>query len=275
MEQIWDYISKPKFFLSAAVVVAAFLIWLALRQGHKKYIAEGKAKGDKATLVRVMFGILQFLIVLGAILVILQMNGVNVNSVVAGLGLLSAIVGFALQDVLKDIFMGIHIISDHFFSVGDVVKYQDIEGEVIGFTIKTTTLRNIYDNNITTICNRNISEITKMPSSAMVDIDLPLSYEEDVKKVHKVLTEICAQINDAEGFDCCIYKGTQSFSDSAVIYKLRFFCAPGDKPERVRDAMRIIQNGLVAADIRIPYRQLDVHTSSQIIHVEEKNDQLQ
>lgn len=128
MEQIWDYISKPKFFMSAAVVVAAFLIWVALRQGHKKYIAERKAKGDKATLVRVMFGILQFLIVLGAILVILQMNGVNVNSVVAGLGLLSAIVGFALQDVLKDIFMGIHIISDHFFSVGDVVKYQDIEG---------------------------------------------------------------------------------------------------------------------------------------------------
>lgn len=108
--------------------------------GHSKYVAEGKAKGDKATLVRVMFGILQFLIVLGAILVILQMNGVSVNSVVTGLGLLSAIVGFSLQDVLKDIFMVIHIISDHFFSVGDVVKYQDIEGEVIGFTIKTTTL---------------------------------------------------------------------------------------------------------------------------------------
>ena len=260
MDQIWDYITKPKFFLSAAVVVGAFILWLALRQGHKKYVAAGKAKGEKATLVRVMFGILQFLIVLGAVLIILQMNGVNINSVVAGLGLLSAIVGFSLQDVLKDIIMGIHIISDHFFSVGDVVSYQNIEGEVIGFTIKTTTLRNINDHTITTICNRNITEITKMQKSAQVDIDLPLSYEENVKKVHTVLADICEQIGKLEGIDRCVYKGTQSFEESAIIYKLRFFCPPGDKPERTRDAMRVIQNGLEAADIHIPYNQLDIHT---------------
>ncbi|MGN1108795.1 MAG: mechanosensitive ion channel family protein, partial [Oscillospiraceae bacterium] len=262
-DQIWDYISKPMFLLSVAVVVGAFALWLALRQGHKKYVAAGKAKGEKATLVRVMFGILQFLIMLGAVVIILQMNGVNINSVVAGLGLLSAIVGFSLQDVLKDIAMGIHIISNHFFSVGDVVSYQDIEGEVISFTINTTTIRNIYDQTITTICNRNISEITKMQKSAQVDIDLPLSYKESIKKVHTVLADICEQIGKLEGIDRCIYKGTQSFDDSAVIYKLRFFCPPGDKPERTRDAMRVIQNGLDAADIHIAYRQLDVHTSQQ------------
>ncbi|MGN1340985.1 MAG: hypothetical protein ACI4WS_11890, partial [Oscillospiraceae bacterium] len=65
MDQIWQYISKPKFFLSAAVVVGAFLLWVALRKGHNKYVAAGKAKGEKATLVRVSFGVLQFLIVLG------------------------------------------------------------------------------------------------------------------------------------------------------------------------------------------------------------------
>ncbi len=262
MDKVWEYISKPEFFLSAAVVVGAFLVWFALRQGHRKYIAAGKAKGEKATLVRVMFGVFRSLIILGAVLIILQMNGVNVNSVVAGLGLLSAIVGFALQDILKDIIMGVHIISDHFYSVGDVIKYGDIEGEVISFTIKSTTIRSIYDRNITTICNRNITEITKMNKSAQVDIDLPLSYEEDVKKVHTVLFGICEEIGRIDGIDSCVYKGTQSFEDSAVIYKLRFFCPPENKPERYRDAMRVIQNRLGEAGIKIPYNQLDIHTFS-------------
>lgn len=263
MNELWDYISKPKFYLTVAIVVGAVMLWLIVRQGHKKYLAAGKAKGQKATIVRVAFGIIRTLIILGAVLAILQLNGVNVSSVVAGLGLLSAIVGFALQDVLKDIFMGIHIITDHFFVVGDVVKYGDIEGEVVGFTIKTTTIKSIIDQNITTICNRNITEITKMPKSTQVDIDLPLSYEEDIKKVHKVLSDICSKIGNIKGIDRCIYKGTQDFEDSAVIYKLRFFCPPADIPERRRDALRVIQNGLEDAGIHIPYNQLDVHNISK------------
>ncbi len=259
MEHLWKVITSPKILISVALAVGAAALWLAIRKGHKRYVAAGKAKGEKTTIVRVALGISRFLIISGTLLTILQINGVDVSSAVAGLGLLSAIVGLALQDALKDTIMGIHIMSDHFFSVGDVVKYRDIEGVVVGFTIKTTTLRNIYDQTITTICNRNISEITKMPQSAQVDIDLPLSYEESPKKIHTVLQDLCTQIDGLDGIDRCVYKGTQEFADSAVIYKIRFFCLPENKPERTRDALRVIQNGLEAADIHIPFNQLDVH----------------
>ena len=65
---------------------------------------------------------------------------------------------------------------------------------------------------------------------------------------------------NVEGIDCCEYKGTQAFADSAVIYKLRFFCSPENKPQLNRDAHRIIQDGLEEANIQIPYNQLDIHT---------------
>lgn len=260
MEKLAEFISTAEFFTSIVIIAAALLLWAGIRKLQQKYVSSGKAKGEKATFVRVLFGVLRAVIVLGAMLFILQVNGVNVSSILAGLGLLSAIVGFSLQDVLKDLFMGIHIINDHFFLVGDVVRYGDIEGEVIGFTMNTTKLRNIVDNTVTTICNRNISEITRLPKSSMVDIDLPLSYEEDTKKVHKVLSEICEKIGNAEGIERCEYKGTQAFADSAVIYKLRFFCPPENKPQLNRDAHRIVQDGLEAAGIKIPYNQLDVHT---------------
>lgn len=260
MEKLWTYVTTPKFAVSSLIVLAAVGLWIALRRGYKKYISLEQAKGQRATLVRISFGLFQLLVAVGAVILVLQVNGQNVNSILAGLGLISAIVGLSLQDVLKDYLMGIHIIKDHYFTVGDVVKYEDIEGEVIAFTMQTTTLRNIDDNTVTTICNRNITEITKLPSSCMVNIDLPLSYDEDVKKVNKVLAEIAVEIAKIHGIDRCVYKGTQSFDSSAIVYRLRFFCPPADKPERRRDALRTVQAGLESADIHIPYEQLDVHT---------------
>lgn len=260
MEQFWAYVTTPKFAISAIIIAVAFGLWFVLRRGYKKYISMEQAKGQRATLVRISFGLMQLLVVVGAIVLVLQVNGENVNSILAGLGLISAIVGLALQDVLKDYLMGIHIIKDHYFMVGDVVKYEDIEGEVIGFTMQTTTLRNIDDNTVTTICNRNITEITKMPASSMVNIDLPLSYDEDMGKVNKVLADIAVQIEAVSGIDRCIYKGTQDFGKSAIIYRLRFFCPPANKPERRRDALRVVQIGLEAADIHIPFDQIDVHS---------------
>lgn len=259
MTEFLNFISSPKIIISLIVCILAFLMWLAIRKAHKRYISAEKAKGEKSTLIRVTFGMLQSLIVAGAMLLTLQINGINVTSAVAGLGLLSAIVGLALQDVLKDSIMGVNIMSDHFYSVGDVVKYKEIEGVVIGFTMKTTTLRNIYDQTITTICNRNISEITKMPQSSQVDIDIPFSYDEDYKNVNDVLENICEQISRLEGIDSCVYKGIQRFADSAVIYKIRLLCLPETKPEITRAALRVIQHSLDERNLHIPYNGLDVY----------------
>ena len=259
IEHFWRWLKSPQALTSAVIVVLAIVLWKTVRRLYKKYIQVGNSKGERTTLVRVLFSTARFLIVGGAGLVILEVNGVNVTSLVAGLGLLSAIVGLALQDFLKDVIMGIHIITDHFFSVGDVVRYGDIEGVVIGFTMKTTRLRNIYDQTITTVCNRNISEITKMPQQMMVDLDLPLPYEEDCRRIHAVLQGVSRQIGELPGIIRCEYKGTQDFADSAVIYKIRFYCLPEEMPERRRNALCVVQERLADENISIPYNQLDVH----------------
>lgn len=127
MEQLWNYVTTPRFAISVIIVAVAVGLWFILRRGYRKYISLEQAKGQCATLVRISFGLFQLLVVISAIILVLQVNGENVNSILAGLGLISAIVGLALQDVLKDYLMGIHIIKDHYFMVGDVVKYEDIE----------------------------------------------------------------------------------------------------------------------------------------------------
>lgn len=238
--QLWIHLS-----ISVAIVLAAVILWRIYKKACAKYLT-GMDK-EKHTIFRVLIDILKYVVIVGILLLILQINGVNVSSAIAGLGIASAIVGLALQDVLKDVIMGINIVTENFFSVGDVVEYQEIEGVVTKLTLRTTKIQSIVDQSVTTVCNRNISEIKKC--SSQVDIDIPLSYDEDVRKVHTVMQKISEKIAAIDGIERSIYKGTESFDESAVIYKMRFFCPPEKKPDLRRSALTVIQDELLLANL--------------------------
>ena len=107
------------------------------------------------------------------------------------------------------------------------------------------------------VANRHITKIKKL--THMVDIDLPLSYEDNRADVYRVLLSICNNIRKISGIEKCELKGTQNFEESAVIYKIRFFCEPNDRPDIRREVMKTIQDGLAEGGIKIPYRQIDIH----------------
>lgn len=260
MEKVISKLVSPRFISSMLILFGALILWFGLKKLLGRYtgILErlGNLDGKYRTLSKVGIEVVRSVLFLLLVLILLQMNGVNVSSLIAGFGIASAIIGLALQDVLKDTIMGIHIITDHFYDIGDVVRYGDMEGVVVSFTMKTTKIESLTDHSVMTICNRNISEIVR--SSNMICINIPLSFEENVKKVHSVLKEICERIEKIEGIEKCVYKGTQSFEDSAVLYRIHLFCPPERKPDMQREAMRVIQDGLDEADISIPYRSLNV-----------------
>ena len=67
-------------------------------------------------------------------LIVLQLFGINVSSMLAGVGIVSIVVGFALQDALKDIIRGIYswhqglsslLRLDHFLAVEVKVAHFD------------------------------------------------------------------------------------------------------------------------------------------------------
>ncbi len=84
-----------------------------------------------------------FVIVFGG-LIILQNFGVNVMSLLAGLGLGGLALALAAQDTAANVFGSITIILDRPFQVGDWVKVGDTEGfiEEIGF--RSTRIRTMY-----------------------------------------------------------------------------------------------------------------------------------
>ena len=75
----------------------------------------------------------------------------NVSSLLAGVGILSVIIGLAVQDALKDIIRGFSILSDEYFNIGDIILYKEITGKVItlrfkGYKNKRYIYKQYYNN---------------------------------------------------------------------------------------------------------------------------------
>ena len=135
---------RKEIYISIAIIVFAFIIYFLIKKLiHKIMIKnETNSKLDRKhkTYMKLFNNIIKYILIIITVLAIMQVNGINVSSLVAGLGLASAIAGLALQDALKDIIMGINIIVDDYFAVGDVVKINGVEGKVIEVGLKTTKM---------------------------------------------------------------------------------------------------------------------------------------
>ena len=107
---------------------------------------------------------------------------------------MSAIVGLSLQDALKDIIMGFNIIIDSYFSVGDVIKIDDVEGKVVELGVKSTKLKDVNTENVLVIANRNIVKALRL--SEQLIIDIPIPYEEKTDKIETIIDKIVLQIKE-------------------------------------------------------------------------------
>ncbi len=257
MENIQKYLISAQFLTSVVIVAICILLWVLIRRLAKKIIKRRKISGKNATSTKTVFSIIKYLITLFALLTVLQVNGINVSSLITGLGVVGIVVGFALQDILKDFIMGTNILWDNFFSVGDVVKYNDIEGKVISFNLKVTKISDIKTGNIFTVCNRNISEIEKL--SDWVVINIPVGYHEDKAEVTKVIKQICKQIETSSDVNSCEYKGVNELSQNAIYYMINVHCKPEIRYAVKRQALGVIQDAFYKNNITVPYNQLDVH----------------
>lgn len=248
------HIPWEKVLTAAGIVVGAVLLWLVLKRAYNHYVGK---KGSKSKLARISFSVLRTLLATIVVLMILDICGVNITSAVAGLGIASAVVGLAVQDILKDVIMGLHIVSDSFFEVGDCVEINGQEGIVRKFTMKTTKIERLLDGSLVSFCNRNIEEARVL--SRLQYFDIPLAYTTDADTARRVLTAACETVAKQDGFDDCRFLGTQAFADSAILYKICISGSPEQKFSLYRRAMSTIQDELAAAGIAVPFNQLDVH----------------
>ena len=261
VKDLWETDVARRIIISIGVILVALIIWFIVKKiinSYRKKTGVDKIVRPSSSVQYVIYDTIKVTVFLILVITILQINGVNVTSLVAGVGVASAVIGLALQDFLKDIIMGVHVLMDNFYQLGDLVKYEDEEGIVEEFNLRTTKIRSIASGDLITICNRNINYIAKSSPEVYLHINLP--YEVPVERAHKVMERIAEEARKDEEIEDCLFLGTTGFESSAMDYLLKVVCGkPEWKLRCRRSALKTVQIVLEDEHIEIPFTQMDVH----------------
>ena len=262
MKNILDLVFQNKIVLIGITVLFFFISYEIIKRFINRQLnrisKDNKLKTKKhTTYLKLLKSIVKYIIIILSALIILQICGINVTSMVAGLGIIATLIGLALQDAFKDIIAGFNIILDDYFSVGDFVEVDGIQGNILEIDLKCTKIKDITNDNILVIGNRNI--IKALHISPVVDIEIPLPYEEDTLKMEKIINNIIKETKEKEDVKDVLYLGINRFADSAIIYKIRLIVPIESRFVAKRNTLRRIKLTLDKEKITIPYTQIDIH----------------
>lgn len=261
MQELSDNILLVNIIKSLITIGISYIIYITIINMLTKNIDKGKIKiiatKKTKTYIKLIKSIIRYIFIILTIIVLLEVNGVNISSMLAGVGIISIIIGFAIQDALKDIIKGFDILSDSYYQVGDVIKYDDIIGKVLVIGLKTTKVEDVNTFNIVSISNRNIEKVEVV--SNLINIDIPLPYELKTSDAEEVIAKIIEKINKHQGVEKAEYRGVNELGDSAIKYQIKVYCDPTIKVQMRRDALGYIIKTLEENNISVPYNQIDIH----------------
>ena len=267
MIKIIDSIYFVALIKSLVYIIVAIIVYEIIRKIVIKSLNRNKKRLNNVhfqrvkTIQNLILSIVKYTIIIITIVTILSVWGFNVTTLVAGLGLGTAIIGLAFQDLAKDIIAGFAIITEGQYEVGDTIEIDKFMGEVTSISLKTTEITNFKGAKYI-VSNRYMDKVINYsdnPLLAIVDISTP--YEEKTDKTEKVLKDMIEEINgkvpNAEG-DILLW-GIQSLSDSAVVYRISVPAKAMKHFETERYLRKQIKDHLDKAGISIPYNQIEVH----------------
>lgn len=187
--------------------------------------------------------------------------GINVSSLLAGLGITTAIIGLAFQDLAKDLIAGISIITEDQYEVGDTIEVDGFMGEVVFLGLKTTRIRN-YKGATKIIANHNMDKIINYSlNNSLAIVDVSTGYDHTPEEVEIVLNNLAKELNgtikNATG-DIQVW-GINELADSGVVYRVVVEVKSMEQFGVERYLRKEIKKALTTANIKIPYQQIEVH----------------
>lgn len=165
-----------------------------------------------------------------ALILILQNLGYQVTALLGGLGVAGIAVGFALQNILGDIFSFISIYFDKPFEIGDFIIVGNDMGTVEKIGVKSTRIKTLQGEQLV-ISNQQLttSRINnyKTLKKRRVEFSFGVKYEtphQKMKKIPQLVENIVQQIPQAK-FDRAHFKNLGDFS---LNYEVVYYIDDGD-----------------------------------------------
>jgi len=221
-------------------LITLVLIWsvwsiLNLNREHQKAKMMLKGRPGAAKLMEPMTTFFKLLVLLVGSLFWLNNIGVNVSTVLAGLGVGGLALALALQKPIEDMMGALTLFTQVPIRVGDFCRYGDITGTVEDIGLRTTRLRTLT-NTLVSIPNSRFASVEIENISARTKIrywpTLRLRYDTSVDGLQKILHDIDALLRAHEQVhDDPVRVRFTDFDEDAILVKVHCFLNTTDFTE--------------------------------------------
>jgi len=254
-------------------LVTIFIFWVIHQIIEPiSYILSGLDKVLTRELIGWIIKSLKVLIFILGLAAVLELWGIKIGPIIAGLGLFGVAVALGAQDLFKNLISGILVLVEKRFKIGDWVLVEGIiEGIVEKIGFRSTVIRK-FDKSIAIIPNFhfaenaviNISHTTNWIISWVIN----LQYNTTVEQLKKVRDEIEKYITTHKDYKISLGHAVRvdKFSDSSIDMYIRCFTVTDDWDEWLKVKERL------AIEIKqiIEKNNASFAFPSQSIYVEKK-----
>ena len=176
---------------------------------------------------------LKILIFILGLAAVLELWGIKIGPIIAGLGLFGVAVALGAQDLFKNLISGILVLVEKRFKIGDWISVDGvIEGIVEKIGFRSTSIRK-FDKSLAIIPNFQFAEnaVTNVSETSNWRIRwaITLQYDTTIDQLKKIRDEIEAYINKSEDFNQSVGVAVriEKFSDSSIDLLVRCFTKSG------------------------------------------------
>ncbi|TXB64580.1 mechanosensitive ion channel [Vicingus serpentipes] len=275
LEQILNFklIELGNFSLSVSNIVLIGIIFLGVKillKGVEALINKrlsdkgGVKEGQGRSIVQ----IIKYIVYILASFVTIKSLGIDITIIGAFFATLGLGLGFALQELFRDVISGIVILFERNVKVGDILEVDNLVGNVKEIRLRTSVLRTrdgiymVIPNS--RIINEKVINWTANNKSTRFSVSVGVAYGSDVEKVKELLLKSVENHEKISTRPAPIVF-FNDFGDSALLFELRFWTVETWAIEVTKSEIRFKINQLFRENnIQIPFPQRDVHVIQKI-----------
>lgn len=260
---IFGFKIPKNIFVSIVIVLVSIVLYVITSIIINKIKNKEKKKGNKrrTTLLILVRKIIKYIIIVLCLVFVLNTFKINTTALVTSIGAVSLVIGLAFQDLLKDMLVGMAIIFEDQFNIGDIIKVGDFKGEVVNFSLKSTRIKALTGE-VKIIANREITSVINYSDNKnSIITKINVAYEENNDRVEDVLRKVCEKMTkETEGkLEYMLLDGIEALDDSSVVYSIKVLADAEDAPTIKRNVLKHVKTEFDKQNIKIPYMQVEVH----------------
>ena len=272
----WDlirdnFIDSTNIKISVYAIAVVTILWfvfnylnLTIRDAIKLYLKRNDPSTAEAR-ATMYINVLQVVIWGAWLLTTLSIIKVSSTWLVVVTGGLSTGIGFAMKDILENIYYGISLMAGR-IKIGDYIICDDIRGRVRSISY-TSTMIEALDGSVIAFQNsqlftKNYKNMTKNHGYELDILEVGVAYGTNIKEVKALLTDAITSLGVTYEAQPVVVR-LKSFDDSCITLSIIVWLNVFTRGSDIGDIMECIYETLNKNGIEIPFPQREITIKQQ------------